>query len=325
LTTKWKGLTSAGLNISFDVNGNNAGLTYAVTSRVDGAGTVNLADSFALFGSDWFNVVLNPYLTKLGDFEVFNGVPDGATGRYAAQTFKPFHAFTGSTFSTKTELTAITDNASRIEQVTNVICTAPNSKGWAWEAAANVVYRFARMAQDNPHNDVNNMSYPDMPAPANGDTGEMADYLNRNFLVKKGCSTVTFENGAYKIQDLVTTYHPTSDDDLVFSYVRDNNLYWNVKSSYYVLEELFLRDKTLIRDNQVVTVQNCIKLKEWKATVSSLFDELAQRGIISDAQFSKDSLQIEIPTTNANRTNTFFRIRITGIARIQSTTFEVNY
>lgn len=324
--TKWKGLTSAEIDIDFDVNGNNAGITYAIVNRTNGAGDVSLTSSFEHFGETWYTCVINPYASKLAEFEAFNGVPgDNATGRYSAQVFKPFHAFFGSKLAGKDALALITNNASRVEQVTNVLCPAPNSKGFSWEAAANVVYRVARIAQDNPHQDVNNVSYPDMPIPLDSSIGEMADYNVRDFLVKKGCSTVILENGTYKIQSLVTTYHPESDADLVFSYVRDNILYWNIKDSYITLEKLYLRDKTTVRDNQIVTVQNCIKPKEWKATVSALFDEEAQKAIISDPQFSKDSLQVEVSTVNPNRFETFFKVKITSVARIQSTTFEVNY
>lgn len=325
-TTKWKGATSAQIEIDFDVEGNNAGITYAVVSKVDGAGDISLTPSFEQFGNTWYTCIVNPYNSKLAEFEAFNGTPgDNAIGRYSAQEFMPFHAYFGSTLTSKDALALITNNAARIEQVTNVLCPAPASDGFTWEAAANVVYRVARTLQDNPHTDVNNASYPDMPIPANLNIGEMADYNTRDFLIKKGCSTVVLENGTDKIQDLVTTYHPETDSNLVFNYVRNNNLYWNIKDAYITLEKLYLRDKTIVRDNQVVTVQNCIKPKEWKAVVSSLFDELAQLGIIADAEFSKDSLRVEVSSNNPNRFETFFRVRITGIARIQSTTFEVNY
>jgi phage tail sheath gpL-like len=328
ITSKWEGATSAELNIVIDFGSNSAGLSYSETDSTDGAGTVSLAASFAQFGDDWYTCVTNPYgESKLADFESFNGFPDdnAPTGRYAGLIFKPFMAFFGSVLSDKDDIATITNDASRVNQVTNVLCPAPNSKGFTYEAVANVVTLFARIMQDSPHLDVNNKSYPDMPIPTDSNIGDMMDYNNRDFLIKKGSSTVILANGAYVIQDLVSTYHPEGEVPLQFNYCRNLNLDWNVKDSYTTLERLRLRDKTLVRDNQNVDVAGVVKPKEWKAVVFDLFDDLAEKALINDPAFSKDSLLVQISSTNPNRFETFFRYRRTGIARIQSTDVEAGF
>ncbi|MNY06214.1 hypothetical protein D3C86_1389610 [compost metagenome] len=225
----------------------------------------------------------------------------------------------------KDDIALITDAAARIEQCTNVLCPAPNSKGFTWEAVANVVALFARRMQDTPHLDVNGFAYPDMPIPADSNIGDMSDYDNRDFLVKKGSSTVMLENGVYKIQDLVSTYHPAGEVPLQYAYARNLNLDWNVKDGYTTLEKLRLRDKVLVLDTQVVDVVGAIKPKEWKAVIFDYFDDLAEKALINDPAFSKSSLLVQISTTNPDRFETFFRYKRTGIARIESTDAEAGF
>lgn len=328
LTTKWKGKTSADLKVSFNNNGDSAGLTYAKTEETLGAGVPDLGESLSQFGSDWITTVVNSYgVDTLQVLEQFNGTPSTVipTGRYDGSVFKPFMAFFGSTASSKDDLALITNDSDRVEQVTNVLCPAPESEGFPYEAAANVARLFARTMQDAPEIDVNGMSYPDMPVPENGVIGDMSNYNNRDFLIKKGCSTVIIDKGKYVIQDLVTTYHPEGETPLQFNYARNLNLDWNVADSYRTLEKIRLRDRVIIKDFQVTDSKNAIKPKEWKAVLFELFDEMARKALINEPNFSKESLQVEIPTTNPNRFETFFRYKRTGIARIESTTAEAGF
>lgn len=328
LTSKWKGTTSAELNVLIDFGNDAAGVSYSQTTTNDGAGSVSLASSLSKIGDTWVTIVTNPYgESQLSTLEQFNGVPevDNPTGRYSGLIFKPFMAFFGNTSDDKDVLALITDNASRVNQVTNVLCAAPGSNGFTYEAVANVVSLFAVMANNRPHGTVNAKYYPDMPIPVTSFIGDMADYNNRDFLLKKGCSTVILENGAYQIQDLVTTYHPAGEVPLQYSYCRNLNIDWNVKDAYTTLEKLRLRDKTLVRDNQVIGVSGTVKPKEWKAVVFDLFDDLAEKALINEPQYSKDSLKVQISDTNPNRFETFFRYKRTGIARIESTDVEAGF
>jgi len=326
ITSKWKGITSAELNIVIDFGNDAAGVSYSESDSTDGTGVVSLADSLALFGDTWYTCVTNPYgASQLTVLEAFNGTQEASTGRYAGLLFKPFMAYFGSTLDDKDDLATITNNSLRVEQTTNVICVAPKSKGFSCEVVANVVALVARTLQDSPHLDVNNKPYPDMPIPSDGNYGDMMDYNNRDFLIKKGCSTVILDNGVYKIQDLVNTYHPEGETPLQYNYVRNVNLDWNVCDSYRILETIRLKDKTLVRDNQTVDVSGVIKPKEWKAVVFDLFDDLAEKALINDPSFSKASLLVQISTLNPNRFETFFRYKRTGVARIESTDVEAGF
>jgi phage tail sheath gpL-like len=328
LETKWKGKTSSDLKVSIDNNGQPAGITYAKTTETLGVGTPSLISGLEQIGSDWVTTVVNSYgEDALLTFEQFNGTPSASspTGRFEGSIFKPFMAFFGSTESDKEVLSFITNKVERINQVTNVLCPAPASEGFPFEAAANVARLFARTMQDTPEIDINDLSYPDMPAPKSGNIGDMSDYNNRDFLIKKGCSTVILDKNKYVVQDLVTTYHPEGETPLQFNYCRNMNLDWSVADSYRTLERIRLRDKVIIRDNQVTDSRNAIKPKEWKAVLFELFDNLARKGLINEPEFSKESLQVAVSTINPNRFETFFRYKRTGIARIVSTTAEAGF
>ncbi len=327
-TSKWKGSTSAGLNITIDYGDNAAGITYSQTTSTDGAGSVDLSTSLSQFGDDWYTMVINSYGTaQLGALEQFNGFPADVspTGRYSGLVFKPFCAYFGNTSGVRSVLSGITDAAGRINQVTNVLCPAPNSKGFEFEAAANVVALAAILYQNQPHRDVSGLSYQDMPIPTDGIIGDMNDYNNRDYLVKRGCSTVMLVEGAYQIQDLVTTYHPAGEVPLLYSYVRTLNIHFNVKDAYSTMERIYLKDKTLIADNQFVDVDGCIKPREWKGQVGELFVDLSENGLIKDPQFSKDSLRVQNGETNPNRFETAFNYKTTGTVRISSTTATAGF
>lgn len=327
-TTKWKSATAADLGVVVNNNNKPAGLTYALTSATGGTGVADIAPALAQFEDNWYTTIINSYgAAKFAALETFNGFPDdeAPTGRYEGRIFKPFMAFFGSTKADKADLIAITDAAARVNQCTNVPCPAPGSEAMPYEAAANVVRLFARIMQDNPELDVNGKSYPDMPIPVSGKLGDMSDYNTRDELLKKGCSTVILAQGAYQIQDLVTTYHPDGEEPLQYNYCRNLNLDWNVRDGYGILENLYVKDHVLVADNQVTNVPKAIKPKEWKSILFDYFDNLALKALLNEPDFSKTSLQVAISTTNPNRFETFFRYKRTGVARIESTDVEAGF
>ncbi|MES2287265.1 MAG: hypothetical protein V4547_16355 [Bacteroidota bacterium] len=332
VTTKWKGETTKALKVTFNTNGDAAGVTYSTTDYTAGSGDVSLAAAFAQMEEDeWNTILVNPYqigaIDHLAEFEEFNGFPfdENPTGRYEGRIFKPFMAFFGSVASVISELTDVTDADDRKNNCTNVLCPAPNSPAFPWEAAANAARLFARTMQDTPHLDVNGQSYPDMPVPADGLISGMSEYNNRDLLVKKGCSTVILSKGAYQIQDLVTTYHVEGESPLQYSYCRNLNLDWNFSFAYRILENLYVKDRVLVRDNQATDVKKSIRPVEFKAIVFELIDDMAVRALIAEPDFSKKSTRVQISGTNPDRLETFLRYKRTGIARIESTTVEAGY
>jgi len=328
IASKWYGATSASLDVAVNTLGDASGLTYVVNNKVSGAGAESIATSLTQFGNEWNTIVLNPYGTaQHAALEAFNGTPSATTptGRYTGIVFKPFVAVWGSTLSDKDAIVAITGASARMNQVTNVLAPAPNSKGFDWEAAANVILLMARTAQDTPHLDVNGQAYLDMPVPSDGLIGDMADYDSRDYLVKNGASTVSLENGVYTVQDMVTTYRPAGEIPPQFRYSRNLILDWNIRFGYLLLEQANVKDKALAGDDDFITVANVIKPKQWKGILFEYFDDLAQRALITQSAFSKESLVVEVSGSNPDRLNSTFKYKRTGTVRIASTDAEANF
>jgi phage tail sheath gpL-like len=328
LTTKFAGKTSEQFNVTVDTGDDELGMAYAVASTVTGAGTQTIANDLLKIGSEWNTIVINSYDDDtFAELEAFNGTPHAATpvGRYESTTWKPFISLWGSIESDKDNLVLLTNAAARKDQVTNVLCPAPNSSGFTWEASANGALIAAPIYQNTPHLSVNAQSYNDMPVPSDLLIGDMSSYDNRDFLVKKGCSTVDMVNGKYTFQDFVSTYAPTGDNNPSWRYARSLNQDWNMRYGYFLLEEIHVRDHAIAASDQVTSVAQTIKPKQWLQILNVYFNDMAERVIISDPDFSKESLQVGVSETNPDRLETSFSYKRSGIARIASTTAEAGF
>jgi phage tail sheath gpL-like len=322
-TTKWKGLSANDSSITIEEGETDLGITYNIATTVAGAGTPSVQDALNRIGNEWFTIIDSGYGTVssvMDAFEAFNGIPldTAPTGRYSGIVFKPFHVITGSVAD---DPSSITD--ARKLNVTIVIAPAPLSKGLPLEAASNLTRLHAVTAQNTPELDVQGQYYPDMPTPDS--IGSMADYNNRDLIVKKGCSTVDLVAGQYQIQDAVTTYHPDGETPPQFRYLRDMALDFNVRYAYKLKEDQYVLDHVIANDDDIVTVSKVVKPKTWKSVLSGLYDDLELRGLIVDSAFSVVSTVVEISGSNPNRLDTFFRYKRTGVVRQASTDAEAGF
>lgn len=324
LTSKFKGISSA-FEVRVETNGDAAGLTYAI-AKTSGTGTGKVSDALAKFENNWNTIVLNPYGADsdvLDTMESVNGKPDPETptGRYAGIVFKPFISlFSKSTTDPLTDVVV----SGRTTECTNVYCPAPNVYHLPIEVAANVARIVAQVAQNTPNLDYLDKSYPDAIVDNTG-IGDYADYDYRDACVKAGLSTVDFVAGEIVIKDLVTTYNPSDEVTPQFKYARNLILDWNVRYGYKLLEQVNVVAHTLVPDGTITSAQKTVSPKQWKGVVSSYFDSLADRGLVAEPSFAKNSLQVKISSTNPDRFETFFRYKRTGIARISSTTAEAGF
>lgn len=319
LTSKWNGLTANDIKVNIDTNGNDLGLSYVVSAITPGAGTPSVSASLALFGNRWITHVINGYglaSTVLTQFNQFNGRPvvgsNPATGRYIATVFKPLIAYSG---FVSEDPSSITDALSL--DVTIKPSPAPLSDGLPIEAAANDCLLSALCMQNTPHLDVIGQTYPDMPTPEN--IGLMADWNERDRIVKKGCSTVDLVAGVYQIEDPVTTYHPVGENPPQFRYTRNLFIDWNTKFTYEILERNNVLGKTIAKDNESVNVTNVIKPKIWRAILAEMALSMVKRGLWVDAQFTIDSIQVSVSTTNPDRFQTSFKYKRSGVVRQSDT------
>ena len=323
LTSKWAGLTSNGMTVEVLTNDNDAGLTYAISAGASGSGTPSIANSLAAFGSKWNTIVVNSYglvNSIMTAIENFNGIADPTTptGRYGAVVYKPFVAISG---DVSDDASAITD--ARKLQMTLAVASAPLSPGLHFEAAANYTYLQAIQSQNAPSGDIGGQYLPDMPVPS--EIGSMADYPTRNAIMKKGQSTVDLVSDLYQVQDFVTTYHPDGEVPPSYRYVRDIILDWNIAYRMMQLQQLYVIDHVIANDEDTVTAPKVVKPKTWKQNLFSLVDDIVSDALIANGQFTKDSIVVNIGTTNPNRLETFMRYKRTGIARVVSTDVEAGF
>lgn len=325
LTSKWKDATAEDITVRVDTNGKDAGIAYTVTSIQSGSGAPSITTALTNIGSNWSPIGINSYglnTTILQSLEQFNGIPDpdNPTGRYVGTIMKPMIWLAG---SISDDPSAITD--ARSTEVTNSVSPAPASPCLPMEAAANDAATWAVILQNTPNLDILNKFMPDMNGPVSGSIGSMADYNERDRIVKLGCSTVDFVANKYQFKDPVTTYHPEGEIPPQYRYRRDLGIDFNIRYGYLLLEQTNVVGHQIANDNDIVNATNVIKPKQWKQILGGYFDDLVSRGLIVDAAFSKASLVVEIDSTNPNRLNTSFRVKRSGVARISATTAETGF
>jgi phage tail sheath gpL-like len=321
-TTKWKGLTANDVNITVDLNNSGIGVTYAVVNTTPGTGTPSVSTTLYNFGTAWNTIVINGYglvANTITELETYNGVPDpiAPTGQYAGTIMRPMWAFSGSVAD---DPTSITNAAGRVNQVTIAVCPAPLSQGMPYEAAANMAVLCANVFQNSPQSDVIGLNYPDMPVPPAGSVPAMNSWAIRDAYAKKGCSTVEVVAGAYSVRDFKTTYNTAGEYPPFYQWVRDLNVHFNLKFRYHVKEQQVLVGKVISKNSDVVTALNVIKPMDWVTEVSALIDGAVADALIVDAAFSKSSIAVSINSTNPNRLDTTFNVKISGVARISATT-----
>lgn len=323
-TAKWTGLTSQDITLTVDTNGTSTGTTYAVVETTAGAGTPAVSASLALFGNEWKTIVINSYglvSATMTELEAYNGKPDpvNPTGQYGGTIMRPMWALSGTVLDNPT---SITSAGVRPDNVTIVPCVAPLSAGMAMEAAANVAFIIGNIFQNKPNSSPLNQAYPDMPPPPTGSIPAMVSYTVRDSYVKLGCSTVDFVNGTYIIKDLVTTYNVAGEFPPFYRYVRDLNVHFNFKFRYHLREQQELVGKQLANDDDVVTASDVIKPKMWKAEIIDLIEGAVRDGLLVDAAFSIASIDTGINSSNPNRMDTLFDVKISGVAYQSATTVK---
>lgn len=326
LTTKWSGITSQGTTIYVLTNGNAAGASYAVAQVTAGSGFAQL--SLSNFGNEWNTIVVNGYgdhefVTKI--FTNFNGNPNTGTGQYDPTIMKPFICITGTVLdSNPTDADTVFADAAKVE-CTIAFGPAPMSLGYPIEAAVNAAIEFANISNNTPNIDVAGLSYNDMPLPLAGNVPQTSAYTVRDAIVKMGMSTAQIINGAYQIQDFVTTYHPDGEYPPSFRYPRDLMIDFNIKFQFYLFLAQSVWGKQIANDGDIVTAGNVIKPKDVKAGMATLAKNYVAQGFISDAAFTISNTTVAINSTNANRFDITFSYERSGVVRIVSTNANAGF
>lgn len=329
LTAGWNGATGNGIKIEIEAD-DPAGVIYTNPVFAGGVGVFDLTGALANFGETWFNIVINacdPAETVLDQLEAFNGSPEDNTGRWNGLVNKPFVSLYGSLESDKDTITSIPDT--RKLDLTNVLCPAPGSPGFDFEAAGAYATRITLTISANPPLAYSGLKLLDMPAPDDpADAGDFNDYLGRDFIEKKGVSTATLQAGVYFIEDVNTHYHPDGVDPVASPYFRVVHVAgraFNVIFKYRIKEETILMNKILVDDVRKTTNPEAIDPAKWGSSVRDFIDDMETQAISTNAAESRKTVETGISEANPEKVETSFELIFSNNVRQGDSTIRFGF
>jgi phage tail sheath gpL-like len=321
--SKWKGQTSAELNV-YEFSNTSEGLTFAFVNT-PGIGEVLPDAQINKFVNDWYPHVLN-CLTKgdansiLDKLEELNGSPEVGNKKYLPTNMTPYVAWTGTHESVIANLSAVTEP--RKDFNTNIYLPVPNAKEFTCINVCEALAMFVKLSNPAPELDIVDEKMLYATSPDDLDVGTIIDYPVRDNLVKNGCSTVNFKDGAYHVGDLLTTYRPEGEIDPVFKFVRDNMLIFNLIDQIKKLNE---RNKNKTNAPNALPKASVMSTKLYKAKIlNEIIRPFVDAGYLSDFDYAKDNLDVDVDPTNAGRYNVVTANLITSLIRIVAYDIQVN-
>jgi phage tail sheath gpL-like len=157
--------------------------------------------------------------------------------------------------------------------------------------------------------------------------GEMSQYSTRDNLIKNGVSTVQYDRiiSGYVVQDFVTFRRMPDQSETAkdWRFVRDIIIDFNIAFNYQVLQNRTLMGKVIVKDGENIQSDrrgDVLYLSVWKSAVVNFIEQMISLAYITDFEYSKNSLLVEISGTNPKRINTQFAYKRTSVANITSTT-----
>lgn len=308
---KWAGVSSN--DIFLEVTGpTDTGVSFAINQVTGGLVNPDVDDALALFGDVWETMVLS--CIDVADTVNLDRYQTFGEGRWGALVKKPLMVFSGETEVDATTASTLTD--ARKDDRVNVQLVAPGSNDLPFAVAARELARIVVRANENPAFDYGSL---DADGLTPGTDGEQWNYIERDFVVKRGSSTIEVKDGVVNISDTVTMYHPTGEEPPAYRYVVDivklQNMLFNVA---LIFESDEWNGAPLIPDDQATVNPDAKQPKMARAALSALASSLALQAIISDPQFMKDSIIAQISTQNPKRLDLAYTAKISGNTNIIS-------
>jgi len=334
LTSNWKGVSAADLNITMVPGANPAGVSYVVATSTAGSGAPStIPATLAQFGMDWntlvvtsWSVVASNTASLLAQYIAFNGNPNNETGQWAPMTMRPAQYLVGDCVDSTTSSADTVITAAALNDLTWVACPTPLSLGLPMEGAANYAVLAAQVFNDTPNIDIQTFVLPDMPgiAPGGANPQQSSNYNLRNALVAKGMSTVIYNNGVYYPQDFVGTYAPIGIPVPTYRYPRDINIDMNIEYKFANLQAAVIGNNQIANDVDVVAAPNVVKPKDVLAAIYAFADALVEQGLTTDAVSMKKSAVVTINPANRNRFDISFTYTRSGVVRVVSNVATIN-
>lgn len=317
LTAKWEGVS--GNAIFIEVEGEDLGVTFAVTQPTGGLVNPDLSAALALVGSVWETLVLNAL--NIEDTTALDDISTVGEGRWGELVRKPFIAFTGNTKTTVADATAI--SAARRTDRVNAQLVAPGSVDLPFVVAARQLARIARVANNNPPRDYGSQRATGLVP---GADAVQWDYPTRDQAVKAGSSTIEVKDGVVSISDVVTFYRPEGDETPAYRFVVDivklQNILFNID---LIFNDVSWDGAPLIPDNQPTVNPEAKKPKMAVAAINGKLDGLGLNAIISDPATAKKSTVASINSGNPKRLDWQTTVQLSGNTNIISATLSFGF
>lgn len=323
ITSKWAGASSAELDVSV-FSDTSTGITWALTPTL-GTGETLPTDALAKLTNDWYPHVLNclgngTSETILDAYEDFNGTPAAGNGKYAAINMTPYVVWNATHESVLANITAVTDD--RKEKNTNIYLAISNAQDFSFENAAEALAMFVNRSSGDPKQDVNDDVMLYATPPTDKDVGSVMDYNFRDALVKVGASTVNYKDGSYYTNDILTTYHPVSESDPVFRYVRDIMIVFTLIDQ---IKKYNAKQKNKTIAPNALPSATIISPALYKAgLLNEIIKPFVEAGYIAEFDYAKENLDVGINPTNSGRFDVLTPNLITSLLRIVAVDVSVN-
>lgn len=318
LTSKWKGASANDLYLEI-VETVPSGVTWAFTQPVSGATNPDVDDALDQVGEIWETMILN--CMDIADTATLTKISTFGEGRWGATTRKPLVSFCGNLNTTVANAIAVPD--ARKTDRTNACLVAPASVDLPFVTAGRQLARIASLANRVPAHDYGSQKADGLVP---GVDGSQWGNTEKDAATKAGCSTIDSKDGVVYVADVLTFYHPTGEVNPAYSYVCDivklQNIYYNIDIEFQKPE---WDGAPMVPDNQAVTEPTAKKPKNVRSAMGGIIDALAKEAIISDPQFSKDSIVVEIDGTNPKRWNLAVTVKLGGNSNVKSTTLYFGF
>lgn len=327
ITAKWSGVTGNDISLNVNIRQSDAALPAGVgvtlTAMTEGAGEADLTSALqtARDDSTWLTHIVSPYSSVQAKDAAQSviGRPNGATGQYSSQNYKPSVFFCCDTSSDAASL--ITEGNARREDAAVAIFSAPNFYEVPFEISALIVGKIAASAKSNAasHYEGTELSALELPSSSAFTT----TYQTRSSLLEAGISSVFVENSTPILGDCATTYHPQTDAFPAFRYVVDAFKVWCVANDVKTLTAsrngLVLVQDASLATNQALATDPSVELSQ----ISPLAKAWEQKGWIFSSSFTLKNSTCEIDPDNPDGLIRTIRVILSGNVRVFSNIGEL--
>lgn len=310
LTAKWSGVLGNSITIVMDAD--LPGLTVAITAFADGAGTPDVTSALEKIGQKWITFVLSTFDYKAGS--ILDTYQAWGEGRWSVLQKMPCIVAHGCTDNYTTR-TAISDE--RKNDYINFLVPSVGSPELPFVVAAKgLLDDIITTADSNPPQNYKGQL---KGLKAGSDDAQETPQI-RNQSILKGASNNIKSGNVAELNDIVTFYHPDSEGKYpgrryVVDAVKLMNIVYNCR---LITESDDVKGAPLVPDAQVTTNPKAIKPKTVKGWLATLADSLAKNAIISDADFTKENLQVGINSENPKRLDYVFPCKLSGNVEVIS-------